>query len=1059
MKTKKTFQHLGPKTIGMNLSLFVLVFVSILLCSCQNSDKTEQAEKNENWAELFFEERLSSISAESDTSCFYLGTEDGAFFTYNEDGIKKYNTPFDRIYCVKQDKNNQGHYWVGTRNMGLHYCKLVGDSLVKQQSFTIPDKDDRFSVYDICTDKDKDTLYLATSHGLFAVSSRVPLSTGSTINLEQRWSRNKTDVSPVVVGKLCPFNGKLYFTTSDGIYKYNKGKNEAVISVPDTVMLPSLSRGQDGTIQAIIEDKLYTIDSLGYDSVPVAHRCIDFVITPDYIYQVSKDSLYVTNRTNHNNGTGKRALPSPARRECRNLIFDDVAHDQVLLVTSHHLLRIPHHYSLPTHKNVRVGISATCSDGDKAYFLFANKVFQLNPGDTVAKEKCTLIDSHHPSRITVYGDSLYYVAEKKVYCKNMNNGNEDSCALTNEPTALGCHKGNVYIGVRDSLLLFKDGQLKSDPINIKLMRKKGSDQLEEAKYPFITAFCLKGDSLLIATLNDGVYIGQDDHFEEAFSGDSLRFIRDIAIQGNNTFILTHRGLWRHSSDPQAASPHQYIASKGFNHLLVNDQSVTLIADFGLREFMIHGDTVDTEYHSFYQDWSFRPELSFMKDSTMVISRNNGVLMIKKPLDKSSTIHWLEFRPSWRPGDNLLLVLTCAAVALMLLLLVWWLMHRKHKREMQTKEQEDQKTIELRNRLRRQINTIRSNRLVNYEDIKLLADKAYDSNDASKLESLMLSNKELLDAVAAIKSWLKIWGDGAPSMYVPEKLNPKRKELIRFINDQSRKDPSECERRIDTFLDYATGNDVIGQVKERLEELLVTIQRSMDEAKVCEPQATDVLKAQLDTCQRRLNVLNDILAQSDSSMSEDEVVDVLKEVKTIGIRHQMTRGIIDLANCLYGAQHPSSADDYSLLAMVDEYQDRLNSKADPFIAKLRSQLKEMATNAWSAIERIYDPWTKGLDIDGELLELIKTSPTTGKVFVKGKGDETNITVRGAVVALLLSGVDLSNNEMKILLDEICRKRETDYKKEKSNVNIHLDDQREQLEEYAALHPTSIARFLI
>ena len=82
-----------------------------------------------------------------------------------------------------------------------------------------------------------------------------------------------------------------------------------------------------------------------------------------------------------------------------------------------------------------------------------------------------------------------------------------------------------------------------------------------------------------------------------------------------------------------------------------------------------------------------------------------------------------------------------------------------------------------------------------------------------------------------------------------------------------------------------------------------------------------------------------------------------------------------------------------------------------------------------------------------------------MFVKGKGDETNITVRGAVVALLLSGVDLSNNEMKILLDEICRKRETDYKKEKSNVNIHLDDQREQLEEYAALHPTSIARFLI
>ena len=1142
------------------MALFIPV---LLMVSCQGKETDSTKNTDENWAELFFEERLSSISTDPDTSCFYIGTEDGALFVYNEDGIKKYNTPFDRIYCVKRDMDKQDYYWVGTRNMGLFYCHLEDDRLVKLQSYTIPVKEDRFSVYDICIDKD--TLYLGTSHGLFAVSSQVPQSTGSSINLEQRWHKNTTDASPVVVGKLCPDNDGLYFTTSVGIYKYSNGLSESVIPQPDTVMLAALSKGQDGKIRAIIDNKLYTIDGSQVDSVSVAHRSIDFVNLPKYLYRVSRDSLYVTSRNDGINTA--RALPSPARVECRNIICDDVAHDQVLLVTSHHLLRIPHHYSLPTSKYIRVGVSASCTDGPKAYFLCANKVFQWDSGDTVAHEKCHLNASHHPSRITVCDGKLYYVADKKLYCKNLDNGDEEFWVLNNEPTALGSHKGNVYIGVRDSLLLLKDGTLRSDPIKL-MKRVKGAEGAVVAQFPFITAFCNAGDSLLIATLNDGVYIGENDVFNEKFSGDSLRFIRDIAVHGNNTFILTHRGLWRHSSDTQAASPHQYIDSKGFNRLLVNNQSVTMIADFGLREFRINGDVVDGHYRDYYQDWSFRPELSFIKDSVMVISRNNGVLMFNKPLSESSEVQWLEFIPSWRPSDDLILVLMCAAVALALLLLVWWLMRRSHSQEIQAKDeliqtkveelqakdeelrikekkykvqtdelrgkmeslnsqikelnsqveefecqiqakeeeiqakerefqgqteelmgqteelkrqknelinhvealksniltkekeyqlqseglQHQQKILDLLSILRNQVEEVRSYGLSSYKKIKQQAFEVAESNDVNRIQELSSTIKGILDDVATVKSWQQTWEKGESSLYLPIELNNRRNQVIKLIKAKSLERPTECVDKIDDFMNYCISDDVVESVKKHIGSQLTAVKETVESVPVaCESHITGILTAQQDAYQQLLERLE----SSTDSISEDEIVDLLKEVKTLDERHNMAKGVVDLERAICSAQPKSLSKkvtdrDNSLFSLIEDFKSSNSSLR----TDLKKSLADLAENAEDAIKAIYAPWIQGLEVDKELLELVKTSSTTGRLY-KSDG---SLSVRGVMMALLISGVKLSTSETKILLDSITYERDGDYKKEKSEAKTHLEEveTQAQLQQYAIAQPSSIAQ---
>ena len=144
---------------------------------------------------------------------------------------------------------------------------------------------------------------------------------------------------------------------------------------------------------------------------------------------------------------------------------------------------------------------------------------------------------------------------------------------------------------------------------------------------------------------------------------------------------------------------------------------------------------------------------------MIVCRNNGVLLIDDSIGKADKHHWIEFKPNWQFDSNWKLVLMCAAIALLLLLLMSWLMRRRHKQDLQTKEEESQMIINLRNRLRRQLDAIRSYGLSDYETIKRQADKVYELNDVAQFEKITQSNKEIIDAVAKVKAWQQTWVAG------------------------------------------------------------------------------------------------------------------------------------------------------------------------------------------------------------------------------------------------------------------------------------------------------------
>ena len=1013
--------RLSKFTIG----LLGLLMPVLLLVSCQG-DGNDSAEPNEyeNWAELFFEERLASITGDSDSARFYIGTEDGVVFVYSKEGIVKYNTPFNRIYCVRRDREALGYYWVGTRNMGLKRCQLKGDSLVKVQSYTIPVKGDRYSVYDICYHND--TLYLGTSNGLFHTSPQKSLS--GNLELEVCWKKGNLG-DPVVVRKLCSDGEYLFFTTEKGILKRKGNVNDTVIpDVADVTFFPSLCKSDDG-VKALIDNTLYSF--IGEKVLPttIDHMCMDFLQSNNNLYQVSgKDSLFV-------NGVG-RILPSPARQECRNLIADDPLHDQVLLVTSHHLLRIPHHYTLPNWGYNHVSVSASCTDENgNAFFLLGSNLFELKHGDSIAEEIFSC--QYPPTLMTTCNGQFYFVSNGQLQCMNDKGNIVKSYNLVKEATALGSHGGIVYIGVRDRIQMLKDGQLHDVEL------KDENDSI--VQFPFITAFRVRNDDeLYVATLNDGVFKGKDAHFSRVKElSDELthRFIRDIACKGDTTFVLTHKQLWIHT--PQHTLPP--ISSPGFNRLLVNGSNIVAVADFGLREFFINQDSIG--YKDSFQDWSFIPEVSLDCLDRKLVCRSSGVLLIDEPMSKViEKQHWIEFKPKWEFDSNWKLVLTCAGIALLLLLLVGWQMRRLHKRELESKDEESQKIISLLNRLRRQLDAIRSYGLSNYESIKRQADKVQD--DAVQLEKLTLSNKGILDAVDKVKSWQQRWVASIEQMYMSEDLTNKTMDLDSFLDKNIKLNPIECDKRVDDFLDYAASDMVREPFEKHLKEQLADIQLAIAVSKDCKLQTVDVLMVQQEEYQV-------ILGQFNDRPTEDVMVKLLKEIKTLDERCKMTKGIVDLGECIYAAVHiPNGEIEDSLFDLIEENQDLLN-KQDPYILRLRSQLRNMANNALSAIKCIYEPWIEGC-VDNYLLELVKTSSTTGKLF--GKTDESNITLRGVVVALLLPGVELNTNRMKILIDTILGKRSTDYKKDKSEVKKHLLSQQEQLDEYATNNPSSIASII-
>lgn len=153
-----------------------ILFLTVFLVACDDEEKNI---RNLGETELYFDERLSSISLDGD-SAFWIGSEAGDIWYMQQRHLQSYNIGADRIYKVLTDSvlSDGKMCWIGIRNSGLQKWKLATDNSCLVEKYSIPNKGYNYSVYDILSLKDK--IYVATSQGLYVKSCQgaVALSLG-----------------------------------------------------------------------------------------------------------------------------------------------------------------------------------------------------------------------------------------------------------------------------------------------------------------------------------------------------------------------------------------------------------------------------------------------------------------------------------------------------------------------------------------------------------------------------------------------------------------------------------------------------------------------------------------------------------------------------------------------------------------------------------------------------------------------------------------------------------------------------------------------------------------
>lgn len=531
-----------------------LLLVTIVACHRQDPSAL-------NANELFFDETLASISPDATLpDLFYIGTEDGVVYAYDADQgtTRRWLTAFDRIYKVLRDlpadSAVQPHdgttFWVGTRNMGVVRCQLQGDSLVLRRQYALPrsGRGTHYSVYDL--HQDPSGLYVATSNGLFLLS---PNDTMQALHASWEIQSGEGAFRPLVVSDIRPLhNGNLVCASASGVLSIDTRRRQSHLLLRGNCTSLSLSGDTllalcGDSIKALLPDgRLVGKSRLSHPAYTCFHEPstrMNYLLDGTSVQFFSNDEI--ADRL-----TPRRApLPRPVRTFCHNVIANDPARGQSLLVTEHALLRVGHHQDLFSDIG---NVSYACHDGPFIYYLVGSHLFRQRIGEQTAIQVKDLSRGSSDVRFMTIADGTLYYADSgnrvftaPIYSSYLLNSllswdHKVSPQPGQDLTAIGHDGSGVYVGIRDGLQ--------------QLGREKGQLQLQSASAstiadPFITAFSAPTSSgrLFLATLNDGLFVGRQGSFRHLAASRGLSFVRDIAVlptasDADSLFVLTNHRL-------------------------------------------------------------------------------------------------------------------------------------------------------------------------------------------------------------------------------------------------------------------------------------------------------------------------------------------------------------------------------------------------------------------------------------------------------------------------------------------------------------------------------------
>ena len=704
--------------------------------------------------ESSFDERLSSLSSDGD-SAVWIGSETGDIWHSSRNRLQHYNIGTDRIYKVVADRraSDTPHCWIGTRNSGLQLWKIDGQEMHHIATYTIPHKQEKYSVYDIVVQDS--TIYAATSQGLFVL---VRNQKSQQVELKQLYPSMETETAkqakPFLVIRLCLLADKsLLAATNKGLLLLdNKTSNIQIKHQNEQIYDVSVS---DNYIYILGEKRLYihNINTKRQQTIDLPQAAYSYYHIGKTHYFVNSNDIFLSrDLKNFFTLSLKRKIPVMGH----NLIGFDRQYNSIMFITENALCRIPYHLSIFNDTNA---ITAATSNNTHLYILNSNgELFSLAQNDSIAVKIYKFPANEDIRQLMLSGNHLYYITNSNELRQISLTGNyllnelkARSRILYQSPTKITAawiqksdQKGEqIYLGIQDELVIV-DHEGKTETVS-------------QLSGRYITSFFSNQESkeLYLSTLNGGCFYGNTSRFRHINQTEHYQFIRDLAVTEGydpQLFLLTNRHLIRtNNQDTVTAKGHQKI-------IAASDSLLFTLPELGIHRWSAEEGHLKSD-GTFYQDIHFKPQASLFANKKLYLGSDIGMLKLNS--DKQMNPQWIGFR-NHVLTINLLLSLLGTIVSIMLIGFLFYkkytfnknkLIHQ-HLAELLSQGQEllsmtkmaDISQVKVVEQLINKIQNVKANNPTDYLSINHLSDEIMRKN---RDMALMLS-KHLDEQIEKIK---------------------------------------------------------------------------------------------------------------------------------------------------------------------------------------------------------------------------------------------------------------------------------------------------------------------
>lgn len=659
----------------MNLRNLNPILSIILLCTIFGVISCTEDRHSGNLAEseLYFQERLSSISAEGD-SAFWIGSETGDIWYMNKKISRSYNIGTDRIYKVVTDSvySQSRICWISSRNSGLQKWLLNDTDARLLNHYPIKNKGINYSVYDILLTDNQ--IFLATSQGLYTMcrSGKEELD----LVYPPETSETAHSGSPFIINNICGYlPNYLLCATPKGLLKMDYSSGKVEMSHVDEQIYKVSVYGDN--VYVLANSRLY-IENIEGDRI----KTVELPFSPRIYYRAGGVHYFLNDTYLRLSNDLKSFFTIPLRRKvpqfCTNVIAANPTNGNTLLITENALWSIPIHLGT---FNKYGEIVASCSNGNDFYYVTStNNLYYQSKGSAHAFKIFEFSEHEVVSRLMADEEYLYYICNdhilkriklNKRYVRNM------LCAFPEtvyqSPTKItafclsnGMNGSIVYLGIQDDLIRID---------------ANGNAELVDALHnKYITSFYqpLNTDNIYISTLNDGVFYGNGKSFQVIENTKNNKFIRNLsATDGYQRMLIiltNHQLVCKEFGDS--------IALKGYKKIFnVNDSLIYALPESGLVKYLLnYNQKKISEEGRYFCDIRFNPDASLLMEDTLYLGSNIGVL--KVGTSTPSPEKWVDMEAT--VFSFKLFVIIVAFVLIIMFILVGEYFKRKRSRRTEAK---------------------------------------------------------------------------------------------------------------------------------------------------------------------------------------------------------------------------------------------------------------------------------------------------------------------------------------------------------------------------------------